>query len=413
LGIGVLRLVIGDLSQSPIPNPQSPIPNPQSHWHIHLFQAKKLLLLYFYYLFQLLMDKKLKIKIIVLYIIIYKIDILIKLNIIDKYFIRENKYYLKYENNLNEKKNKYKIIKDNIIKKLKEKTKNVINNSNSIKIFLSSYCRFGNCIIYLNNYITICEIIGCKTILLDKDIFWFIKNNIVIKNNILIEVGNRKRFDKYLNGQIFFDNEFRISREINIIYLRNEIIRNLPKLILSNKDLYIHIRSGDLFQSKDISNEHIQPPLCFYKNILYYFKFNKNYIISSDKGNPVINKLINYCPDIIFTKNNLQYDISVLLNAYNLVSSVSSFFTASLQLNYNIKNLWEYNSNDMRFKNIVFHYDLFKYPNKNFIIYRMEPSKLYKKILYYWENNRRQNKLMIKEKCYNNFAIYFYKNNEK
>jgi hypothetical protein len=338
---------------------------------------------------------------------------LIKLNIIDKYFIRENKYYLKYENNLNEKKNNYKIIKDNIIKKLKEKTKNVINNSTSIKIFLSSYCRFGNCIIYLNNYITICEIIGCKTILLDKDIFWFIKNNIVIKNNILIEVGNRKRFDKYLNGQIFFDNEFRISREINIIYLRNEIIRNLPKLILSNKDLYIHIRIGDLFQSKDISNEHIQPPLCFYKNILYYFKFNKNYIISSDKGNPVINKLINYCPDIIFTKNNLQYDISVLLNAYNLVSSVSSFFTASLQLNYNIKNLWEYNSNDMRFKNIVFHYDLFKYPNKNFIIYRMEPSKLYKKILYYWENNRRQNKLMIKEKCYNNFAIYFYKNNEK
>ena len=84
-----------------------------------------------------------------------------------------------------------------------------------------------------------------------------------------------------------------------------------------------------------------------------------------------------------------------------------------MQLNYNIKYLWEYNSNDMRFKNWCFHYDLFKYPNKNFIIYRMEPSKLYKKILYYWENNRRQNKLMIKEKCYNNFAIYFYKNNEK
>jgi hypothetical protein len=352
-----------------------------------------------------------KIKILVFYIIIFKIDKLLKLIILDKYLIRDNYYYLRYF--LNKKKNNSNnFTKENIIKQLTKGTKNAKFNITSInEIFLSSKCKFGNCILYLNNYISICKIIGCKTIFLDKQIFWFIKNDIFINNNILIKVGKRNQLNKYLNCKIIYENIFSIKLEINIIFLRNEIIRNLPKVNLSDKDLFIHFRSGDIFQYKKIVNEHLEPPLCFYKNLLYYFKFNNIYIISLDKRNPVINKLINYYPNIIFNKNNLQYDISILLNAYNLVSSCSSFFTGVLQLNYNIKTLWEYNSYNMRAKNIAFHYDLYKYPYRNFTIYRMEPSKLYKNIIYFWKNNRRQNKLLIKDKCNSNFAIFFYKNN--
>lgn len=178
---------------------------------------------------------------------------------------------------------------------------------------------------------------------------------------------------------------------------------------LSKKDLYIHIRSEDIFQRKKIINEHIEPPLCFYRSILNNFNFQNIIIISSDNSNPIIKKLINYYPKIIFKKNTLPLDISYLINAYNMVSSVSSFFIGSLQLNYNIKFLWDYNSYHMRIKNLAFHYDLYSYPNRNIIIYRMEPSKIYKKVLYLWKNNKKQIKLMLKDKCLNNFSIILYK----
>ena len=331
-----------------------------------------------------------------------KFNILFKYNNnIDNYFINDNKYFFDFY--FKSTKNKSLIF---------HTLKNLIDNPNknitSInEIFLSSKCRFGNCIIYLNNYISLCKIIGCKIILLDKKYFWFIKNNIILKNNIELKVGDRKNFKNFLNLKIFFDNYF-FQSGINIILLRFEIIKNLPKINISKKDLYIHIRSEDIFKRKDIINEHIEPPLCFYKNILNNFLFDNIIILSFDNLNPVITKLINYYPKIIFRKNKLALDISYLLNAYNLVSSLSSFFIGSLQLNYNIKFLWDYNSYHMKIKNLVLHYDLYNYPNRNIIIYRMEPSKIYKKVLYLWKNNKKQIKLMLKDKCPNNFSIMLY-----
>ena len=200
-----------------------------------------------------------------------------------------------------------------------------------------------------------------------------------------------------------------IKPKIRINLLRNEIIKNLPRIKLSKKDLYIHIRSDDIFIRKKMfkSNGYIQPPLCFYKNILNNFKFRNIRIISSDKGNPVISKLINFKKNLILKKLILKFDISILINAYNLVSSTSSFFISCLQLNYNIKYLWDYNIFNFQKKNVFLHYDLYKYPYRRFILYRMEPTKNYKNIIFRWKNNKRQIKLMIKENCYNNFHIIY------
>ena len=38
----------------------------------------------------------------------------------------------------------------------------------------------------------------------------------------------------------------------------------------------------------------------------------------------------------------------------------------------------------------------------------MEPSKLYKKVLFLWKNNKRQKKLLLNDKCSNNFQIILY-----
>ena len=315
---------------------------------------------------------------------------------IDKYFIRSYNYTIKY--NLN---HTLRNADNNILYK---------NLSKINEIFLFSHCRFGNCIIYLNNYICLCEIIRCKFILLNENDFWFIRNNITLENNITIKVGNEREFTEFTKGEIYFNNIFNIKLELKILFLKEEIMKNIPKIKISKKNLYIHIRSDDIFKLKKIIfKDHIQPPLCFYLNILKFFKFQSIYIISSDKGNPNINKLINYYPNILFKINNIKEDISILLNAYNLVGSISSFFISILQLNYNINFLWDYNICGMKFKNIVFHYDIYKYPNRRFIIYRMEPSNIYKNGMQTWKNNKRQIKLMIKDKCINNFSIILYK----
>ena len=67
--------------------------------------------------------------------------------------------------------------------------------------------------------------------------------------------------------------------------------------------------------------------------------------------------------------------------------------------------MWDYSIYKIREKLRLYHYDLYKFPQKEFTIFRMESSPNYKKVMYYWKNNIKQRKLMFKEKCINDFAI--------
>ena len=163
-------------------------------------------------------------------------------------------------------------------------------------IFLNTPCNFGNCLILLNKLIFYCEILGCKYIILNKKWYWFIRNNIYIKkNNISISItnyeNNKNKFPLVYSSFIISYVFFNIIPEIKINYLRDEIIHNIPKINANNQDLYIHIRSDNIFKKNPHSN-YAQPPLCFYKNILNNFKFRNVYLISKNEKNPVINKLI-------------------------------------------------------------------------------------------------------------------------
>ena len=188
--------------------------------------------------------------------------------------------------------------------------------------------KFGNLLCSLNKLIFYCEIIGCKKILLDKKIFWFIKNKIQIKNKITVDIIDKRKYNNsfgiFYNSSNLFLKFFKIKPEIRIKFLRLEIIKNLPRVKTNEKSLYIHIRSGDIFKARP-NILYAQPPLCFYQNIINNYQFQKVYIISVNNLNPVINKLIKFYPNIIYKKNSLKEDISYLINAYNIVASISSF----------------------------------------------------------------------------------------
>lgn len=303
-------------------------------------------------------------------------------------------------------------LNDSLIIKEKKSILNLLSeyvgrNITSVdSIFLAPDCNFGNCLVVLNKILFYCEIISCKTIILDSKIFWYIKNQTIIgKNNMTIKVGEKINYNKtssiYYNSTAPFFSLFYIKPEIRINLIRKEILRNLNKINVNKEDLYIHVRSGDIFFYPHYP--YSQPPFCFYRKILNNHKFNSVYLISQDKFNPVIPKILNEYNSVIYKQNGIKEDISYLINAYNIVASISSFLISILHLNYNLKTLFDYNIYRMSEKIFVYHYDLIKYPNNNFINYRMEPSPYYNKTMFIWKNNKKQRKLMIKEKCINNF----------
>ena len=197
-------------------------------------------------------------------------------------------------------------------------------------IYLNTVCNFGNCLCILNKILFYCEIVGCHNIILNHSIYWFINNTITIQtNNLSISVSEHNYFNNsssllvYNSCDIYYS-FFNLKPEIRIHFLRDEIIHNIPKIIINHTDLYIHIRSGDIFYH-NTSFLYSQPPLCFYRNILNNFKFRNIYLIAYNKKNPLIKKLKKEYPNIIFFEQSLKEDISVLINAHNIVNSISSF----------------------------------------------------------------------------------------
>ena len=348
------------------------------------------------------------------YILIYNKFFICKLNILtnEKYFNEENNEYFKNFTNLkslNINGNLISIEKKKILQLISKVLKKNIFFVN--KIYFKANCRFGNCLILLNKYIHFCEIVGCNTIILDEKNFWFLKSTMILKkNNINFILNNIKYYNEtsiitYDSFNLFYK-FFNIKPEIKIHLFRKEILQNLPVIKISKEQLYIHIRSGDIFTYCPLY-PYAQPPLCFYDNIIQNFNYSDIVIISSSMENPVIQKLINKYPNILYNLNPLKYDVAILINAFNIVASISSFLTSIIQLNCNLNYLWDYNIYNIKQKIRHYHYDFYKFPFKNFINYRMEPSFTYKKVMQRWKNSKRQRKLMLKEKCNNFFRVIY------
>ena len=356
--------------------------------------------------------------IIILIYIYHNNNYLIDFSIVDYFLLQEKNAFFGLFDKLKEFKDdnvemRYEV-KSNILKTLnKDKDVKLNDTINELLIF---GCDLGECLTFLNKYIFYCEIIGCKSIILDKEVFPFIDKDIKIKNKtITIKFENKIKYEKYSNSYrnlLNLENFFGYKQKIKINLIKDEIYQYLPQIHSSKNDLYIHIKGMDVFND-NLTNEvqsYAQPPLCFYQNIIENYKFDNIYIISFDRNNPIIKKLVHIYPNIIFNNNDLKYDISFLYNAYNVVASVSSLFTSIIQLNNNLNYLWDFNIYQLMQKITHFHYDIYNFPQSRFTVYRMEPSPDYKMKMLNWNMSKNQRKLMLKDKCDNFFRIYSYTN---
>ena len=289
-------------------------------------------------------------------------------------------------------------------------TKNAGKNITLVKsIYLGKKYRFGNQLIIIYKTIFYCQILGCKKIFLESNYNWYIRNKIINKKyKMIIESKNIKNINKYdiiidKTHNFFYYSKY-IKPTFRINLLRKELIKNLKKISISHKDLFIYIRSGDIFIKPHPL--YRQPPLCFYKNVIVNYLFKNIYLISENKNNPVINELLKEYPNIIYNFNSLKNDISYLVNAYNIIGGASStFLHRMMELNNNLHFLWTFG-----FKSYPFSQKL-KFKITNFYnihemkIFLMYASNYYIHKMLIWKNTQEQRDLMINEICPNPFVL--------
>ena len=185
---------------------------------------------------------------------------------------------------------------------------------------------------------------------------------------------------------------------MNII--KNEILSNLPRYNASPNDLYINIRSGDVF-IRTIHGNYAQPPLCFYQKIINENNYSNIYLMSNGHENPVVDELLKLYKRIKYIHGTPLQDASVLVYAYNLILPISSFPYALFRLNNNLKRLYIYDILVEKEKINWYGTDYY-FQFDNFTIYKMKPSLTYESIMKgKWRKTTEQLNLMIKEQCLN------------
>ena len=283
---------------------------------------------------------------------------------------------------------------------------------NKIKnIFIKRPFFFGNQIIALNNLLYYAEILGIKDIYFNSEGKFFIENDIFtdkihisLKSRNDTDCSSQETFCGYFFEHFYFPKV--IKPERRSLILKDEIKRNLPKINVKKNDLYIYIRSGDNFGKQ--GNQYSPFPYCFYQKIFSRFKFKNIYIIAVDDKSPIIKKLLLDYPNIKYNSNPLDMDIALLISAYNLVNSISSFSQAVISFNDNLKNLFDYQIYQVIAGILHFHYLLDKL-NRKFNLWLMKPSENYfNKFYLNWKNDEEQNKLLFEEDCKYNFKRYKY-----
>lgn len=222
--------------------------------------------------------------------------------------------------------------------------------------------RLGNCIIRVINCLHIGLHLNCNIILPEHP---FINTK-----KIIINENKSSNHDNYITDKhcFYFRDKINIDRTI---FINNNdkvltILKNAFKFKkfentshITDRDLVIHIRSGDIFDNYNYWYQ--QPPLSYYVQIINIYEHNIDniYIVAEDKKNPCIDKLLKLYPSIIYNKNSLEEDIKIILSATTIVGGFGSFIPSLSLFSTKLKTLYiPSNVFSHVYHTIIFNYNL-------------------------------------------------------
>lgn len=268
-------------------------------------------------------------------------------------------------------------------------------------IYINSWGRFGNSVIRLINILHLALYYNL-TIKTPKHNFFDID---IINKNILeniIQTKNNKNIILRDPHNFYYRNKIKNINKKSF-YINNKLVINILKKaftikdipLLDKNDIIIHIRSGDIFNNHP-HKKYIMPPLSYYNKILNKNNFNKIILVSEDTKNPVINKLINLYPNIIYKKQSLIDDIKIILGGTKIISSFGTFIPYLLLLSDNIINLYQPSYQ----KTEIDDYLNIQYENYNINRFNIYSTNLenYRLSMFPWKNTYEQRNLMLNYK---------------
>lgn len=171
------------------------------------------------------------------------------------------------------------------------------------------------------------------------------------------------------------------------------------------KNIVIHLRSGDIFRSRNTHPDYGQPPLSFYTCAIEHYSPKFVTLVYEDDANPVTKPLLNYlkCEHLPFTiqSSNLRSDLALLTNASALVISRGTFALGVLLLNDVIKTLYCFNSSQEQ--DPVFRLHLSRHFYGNDTVNTPVVNEIVDRTGFYfcsvccgnWKNTFRQRRLML------------------
>ena len=155
-------------------------------------------------------------------------------------------------------------------------------------------------------------------------------------NKTHININGRPKTKKHISDLFWHSNEIAGHLIPVTCHLRTQVRDIIRQIFFVNpretihadeKTLVIHIRSGDIFRSKNPHPDYIMPPLCFYTNIIKELgdQIDKIHLIAEDAFNPCINLLQEKYPNLVFKKSSLDEDVKVIMGAKRIVYGAGTF----------------------------------------------------------------------------------------
>jgi hypothetical protein len=151
-----------------------------------------------------------------------------------------------------------------------------------------------------------------------------------------------------LNDKVSKDDQC-ITDKDNFFYRHSEITKESRKIlqgifkikadkIFSERDIIVHLRGGDIF-TQTPHKLYITPPLSYFENIIDRGNYENIIIVSEDRKNPIVNRLLQKYKNAIHQTQSLTNDIKIILGAKNIIESVGTFVTALAILSNVVENL--------------------------------------------------------------------------
>jgi hypothetical protein len=198
------------------------------------------------------------------------------------------------------------------------------------------YGRFGNNILQLVYSIVIAIDKKYNKIVFPRHAY-FNKQEIIINDEHILESHK-------LTGCFYPFNhkdkpKFKFSRIKYIFkkYIEEILIFKRQDVNITDQDIVLHIRSGDIFQFDAFG--YLQPPVYFYKTVLNDYSA-KRIIVSEDCLNPCINWLIQNENCKRVQNSNLINDINIIINAHNVCFGFGTFGIFMLLMNDKAQNVY-------------------------------------------------------------------------